>query len=251
MGGGDDSDDGGSLRHLGADIPLNYNGLFESEEAAEVIWSVELLSPSKLTMKEKADLAEHNRSRALFKVNRQTRERAVAALETARIAAAIPSRGGNRDRFGEDTEKRILEEEAAAASSLLGIRLTVRTEPESSFGSSGGMRIDGERAQRSRERDSRTREGGSPARDGSGKGQEVEDYDGKLIRGYPKREVFESTLFQRLAGTREPLNDGNGNLRAVVLKRELEKRGNQYEVKVTLPLNIRQPLGGAGARMST
>ena len=121
--------DSGSLWHLGADIPQNYNGLFESEEDAEVVWSVELLSPSKLTMKEMECLAEHDRSRALYRVTRQRRERAAVAMETAAIAAR-PSRGANRDRFGEDTEERIDEEEAAAASSLLGIRSTVRTERE-------------------------------------------------------------------------------------------------------------------------
>ena len=173
MGGGDEADSE-SLRQLGADVPPNYNGLLETEDEAEMVWSVELLSPSKLTWKEMKCLAEHNRSRALYKINREREVRAAAARETA-ATTARPSRGGNRDRAGEDTEY----EEAEAASSLLGIRSTVRTEPESSFGSSGGMRIDGERAQRSRERDSRTRERGIPARDGSGKGEGIEDYDGK------------------------------------------------------------------------
>ena len=44
------------------------------------------------------------------------------------------------------------------------------------------------------------------------------------------------------------MNDGNGNLRAGTLKRELLTRERRFGVEVGLPLELRQPLGGVGSQ---
>ena len=80
------------------------------------------------------------------------------------------------------------------------------------------------------------------------------DYDGKFVRGFPKKDVLDATLFGRLAGTLEPLNDRSGNLRLGTLKRELVAgerlvaRERRFGVEVALPEKVRRLPGGTGAK---
>ena len=135
------------VRNCNTEPAERYDDLLETEEEAERIWNVGFVSWRKLSVGESNHLAQHNRSRAVFRQLRLREGQSTAVTPVVGITSRA-SRGGNKNRFGEDTGYRREAEEAEAATSLLGIRSAPRFDPEATGESSGGMDPDRDQASR-------------------------------------------------------------------------------------------------------